>query len=106
MNTSLNSSAPVLRHYLRTVVAFFKRTSARSGRVLAPVPAMGEVLMVGLTIVAGLSLGAVANRAHAAEPAPARDAGERILQSHAFVADEIPAEAERLLAAFGDRPRA
>ncbi len=78
---------PAGRQEWAAAVALLKRSAAFSGRILAPVPAMGEVLLVGLTIVAGLSLGAVANRAHAAEPspAPARDAGALVLQSHAFV---------------------
>jgi hypothetical protein len=85
MKTSSNSPTSALRQDRTPVVALLKRTIALGGRVLTPAPATGEVLLVGVAIVLGLSLGLATSRAHAAEPSPASDAGALLLQSHAFV---------------------
>jgi hypothetical protein len=95
MNTSPNSSAPTLHHNLTAVITSLKRTAVLGGRILAPAPAMGEVLLVGGAIAFGLSLGLATSRVHAAEPATARDAGTLLLHSHAFVADAASFEMEQ-----------
>ena len=95
MKTSLNSLPAAALPMRLTVVTLLKRTAAFGGRVLAPVPAMGEVLLVGLAIAAGLSLGVAANQAHAAEAAPARDAGLRILQAQSYLSDAVSFEMEQ-----------
>ena len=80
-------------HSNRTAVeALLKRTIAIGGRVLTPAFATGEVLMVGLAIVLGLSLGLAANRAHAVEPPSAFVAGTVLFPSPVVVAPSCAME--------------
>jgi hypothetical protein len=95
MKTILSSSNSAARQNRMVSVSLANRPDAAGSRVLMPTPAAGEVLLVGLVMLLGLFLGAAANRAHAAEPFPAADAGDLILKSHTHMGSAPSFEIEQ-----------
>jgi hypothetical protein len=96
MKVFLTSSIPAARQNRMVAVSPVKRTTAVGSRVLTPVPAAGEVLLVGLVMLLGLFLSFATNPAHAAMP---KEVGSTITVRycrHSVAAVESHAEANRL----------
>jgi hypothetical protein len=96
MKTSSTLPTPTLGRDRTAVGSLLKRSAAFGGRTLNLARAKREVLLVGLTVVLGLSPGVATILMIAVEPPPAGDAGALLLQSQAFVAGAPSFEMEQI----------